>query len=421
MFLLQVGVELRNQCGHGGSEASAVIIQSHRPCRLRVDERPVAPKPVGTLDGPADSMLPDHLQDAFVHQHAYLAIQARLWHIGQAGAEVRDRTRAATGHGVNDAQPHRVQENSHDVHVQTIPYLVPFPKMEMEMRGFEGRYLALHGHRIYVEESGGGPISVVFESGLGFGRTSWDPVVGLLQDAARLVTYDRPGHGKSDRADGPTSIKVMAENLCQVVEATVQGRMILVAHSMGGLIARQAAPTLGSKLAGLLFIDPTPETAAMYDKVASLTRQQDRFYSLFQLLSHIRPLRRGLASVGTRSFRRAYPPATYATILAEDFLPSSFAQMRREAEARSQAVIDFREQPPPPPACPVILLSAHREGTNAPKYMADIQEHQRRYIATVEDGRFELVEGSHALQAERADLVAAKIRELVRSTIGRRS
>ncbi len=36
---------------------------------------------------------------------------------------------------------------------------------------------------------------MVFEAGLGFGRTSWDPVVPLLRDAAHLVSYDRIGHG----------------------------------------------------------------------------------------------------------------------------------------------------------------------------------------------------------------------------------
>ena len=167
---------------------------------------------------------------------------------------------------------------------------------------------------------------------------------------------------------------------------------------------------------GLVLVDPTPETAAMFDDVARLTRQQDHLYGLFQLLSHVPPMRRLVAGVGARSFRRVFSPATYQTIVAEDFRPSSFAQMRREAAARADAVVEFRREPPRPPKCPVILLSADRASTGAASYPADIQEHQRRYIDSLDHGRFERVEAGHMVQAEQPELVGARIRELLPGT-----
>jgi pimeloyl-ACP methyl ester carboxylesterase len=287
---------------------------------------------------------------------------------------------------------------------------------ESRIRGITGRRIDLDGRGIYIEESGQGPTSVVFEAGLGFGRTSWDPLVPLLCDSAHLIAYDRAGHGRSAPGDGPTSMRAMATILCQLIEATVPGNLVLVAHSMGGLIARQAAPALGSRLCGMVLVDPTPETAAMYDDVARLTRQQDHLYSVFQKLSNFPPTRRLVASIGTRSFRRVFSPATYNAILAEDFRPSSFAQMRREAAARADAVIEFRRQPPRPPNCPVVLLSAGRAPAGGAKYLADIQEHQRRYIDSVDGGRFELVDAMHIIQAEQPDLVATRIRDLLPGT-----
>jgi pimeloyl-ACP methyl ester carboxylesterase len=124
-------------------------------------------------------------------------------------------------------------------------------------------------------------------------------------------------------------------------------------------------------------------------------------------------MRRVVARIGAGSFRQAFPPATFRTIVAEDFLPSSFAQMRREAAARADAVIEFRREPPQPPRCPVILLSADRAAKGAEKALADIQEHQRRYIESLDNGRFERVEGRHVLQAEQPEVVAARIRELL--------
>ena len=204
----------------------------------------------------------------------------------------------------------------------------------------------------------------------------------------------------------------MAATLCRLVDATVPGSLVLVAHSMGGLIARQAVPALASRLHGLVLVDPTPETAAMFDDVARLTRQQDRLYGVLQFLSGVPPLRGVVASAGTRSFRRAFSPETYRAIVAEDIRPPGFAQMRREAAARAAAVVEFRRQPPPAPRCPVVLLSAN----SAAAYVADIQAHQRRYVDSLDDGRLELVDGGHVLQAERPDAVAARIRALLPGT-----
>ncbi|MFH9228948.1 alpha/beta fold hydrolase [Streptomyces lydicus] len=54
-------------------------------------------------------------------------------------------------------------------------------------------------------------------------------------------------------------------DLVAMVEAVVTGPFVLVAHSMGGLVARRAAESLRPQLRGLLLLDPTPESAPVYD------------------------------------------------------------------------------------------------------------------------------------------------------------
>lgn len=108
------------------------------------------------------------------------------------------------------------------------------------MRDVPGRRLTVHGSEIYLEESGFCDTYVVFESGNGSGRTMWDPVVPLLADIARTVAYDRAGRGRSSRAEPPQSIDDMAATLVALVEALAPTRVILVGHSMGGLIVRRA-------------------------------------------------------------------------------------------------------------------------------------------------------------------------------------
>jgi hypothetical protein len=46
---------------------------------------------------------------------------------------------------------------------------------------------------------------------------------------------------------------------------------------------------------------------------------------------------------------------------------------------------------------------------------ASIREHQRRYADSLPDGRYEIVDSAHLLQAEQSQLLAARIRQLLRS------
>lgn len=135
------------------------------------------------------------------------------------------------------------------------------------MRQTAGREVAVNGRTVYVEESGRGTGWVVFEAGSGQGRTCWDPVLPLLAGRARLVAYDRAGFGRSGRTTQQLGIEDMAADLVALVEAVVPGPapLVLVAHSMGGLVARRAVESLGPRLRGLLLLDPTPEAAPVYD------------------------------------------------------------------------------------------------------------------------------------------------------------
>jgi pimeloyl-ACP methyl ester carboxylesterase len=139
------------------------------------------------------------------------------------------------------------------------------------------------------QEFGQGPDVVVFEAGQGCGRTCWDPVVPLLADRARLVAYDRAGFGRSGRLTGPESIDAMAADLAALAGEVASGGVVLVAHSMDGLIARRAAASLGDRLRGLLLVDPTPETAPAYDDWDATARRVDHSPAQARHLVRARP------------------------------------------------------------------------------------------------------------------------------------
>jgi pimeloyl-ACP methyl ester carboxylesterase len=283
------------------------------------------------------------------------------------------------------------------------------------VRPTPGRLVPVNGRSVYIEQSGRGDDWVVFEAGAGAGRTCWDPVVPLLTDAAQLITYDRAGRARSGRISEQPSVQSMAEDLVAMTNSVVPEGFVLVAHSMGGLVARRAAERLGPRLRGLLLIDPTPETAPTYDDWDAAAAKADRMLAWAQSLSHVRPLR-GLF-VG--NLRRGYSRETRLTIRDEDVTPTGTAQTRKEMRAAADAIAQFRVDPPQPPQCPVVVLAAARPTKQKPRqiaFVASAQEHDRFYVESLPNGRFVSVDSAHLMQAEKPEVIAAEIRQLLRAT-----
>jgi pimeloyl-ACP methyl ester carboxylesterase len=284
------------------------------------------------------------------------------------------------------------------------------------MRDVPGRLLSVNDRSIYVEQSGQGHEWVVFEAGGGCGRTCWDPVLPLLADSARLVAYDRAGRTRSGPTPKRLGIDDMADDLAAMTDAVVPGGFVLVAHSMGGLVARRAVERLGTRLRGLLLVDPTPETSPTYDTWDDTVAKTDRVLAFTQALSHLRPL----AGLFAGNLRRLYPADTYRAMLSEDFTPAAIAQTRNEVHAVADAIPQFRRQPPPLPQSPVTVLAATRPEKGRERQNALAQEHDRRYAESLPDGRYESVESGHLVQAEQPQLVATKIRQLLAGADGAR-
>ena len=202
----------------------------------------------------------------------------------------------------------------------------------------------------------------------------------------------------------------MAADLVAMTEAVVPGEFVLVAHSMGGLVARRAAERLGPRLRGLLLADILPETSPVYDTWDQTTRNVDRMLAVTQSLSRFRLL----ARLFSGNLRRLYPATTYQVMLAEDFTPAGTrAHTRMEVQAVAAAVPQFRAQPPLVPKCPTIVLSVARAERGRERQHAANVEHQRRYADGLPDGRYQIADSAHLVQAEQPQFLAALVGQLL--------
>ena len=104
--------------------------------------------------------------------------------------------------------------------------------------------------------------AVEFEAGLS--QYTANSTYGTAQDAiaafARVCTYDRAGLGWSDPAPAEWTQAGMVADLHRLLAAAeIPGPYVLLAHSMGGLVARTYARTYPKDVAGLVLVDATSD------------------------------------------------------------------------------------------------------------------------------------------------------------------
>ena len=85
-------------------------------------------------------------------------------------------------------------------------------------------------------------------------RQWWDHLVPLLPPAGRVVALDLSGHGDSGHRD-EYSLDAWSDEVAAVASRWCENRPVLVGHSMGGLVAVNAAQRSPERYAGVLALD----------------------------------------------------------------------------------------------------------------------------------------------------------------------
>ncbi len=110
---------------------------------------------------------------------------------------------------------------------------------------------------IFYTDQGAGPW-VVFTHAWALNSDQWHYVVaGLLDEGYRCVTYDRRGHGRSDRHRGGWSMDLLADDLAELLDHLDAKDVTLVGHSMGcGEITRYLTRHGAGRVSRVVFVAP---------------------------------------------------------------------------------------------------------------------------------------------------------------------
>jgi len=114
------------------------------------------------------------------------------------------------------------------------------------------------GRRLNLYCIGEGSPTVLFDSGLGDGTSSWRSVQGVVAKTTRACSYDRANYFYSDTVQRNATAQAAVDDLLALVNSANLGEhIVLVGHSRGGLNARLFAYEHLDRLAGLVLVDPT--------------------------------------------------------------------------------------------------------------------------------------------------------------------
>jgi pimeloyl-ACP methyl ester carboxylesterase len=121
-----------------------------------------------------------------------------------------------------------------------------------------GSFYTVNGRKTHLYCVGSGSPTVVLESGLGEDWVVWQKVQPELAKTTRVCSYDRAGLGWSDPQAGPRDAVNIATQLRALLnEAHIEGPLVLIGHSAGGLYIRAFTALYPADVVALVFADST--------------------------------------------------------------------------------------------------------------------------------------------------------------------
>jgi len=113
-----------------------------------------------------------------------------------------------------------------------------------------------NGVRLAYEIHGTAEIPLVMVHGSWLTRRNWDLVVPRLAESFRVVTYDRRGHGESERPSGQGSVREDVTDLAALIEHLGLAPAWVAGQSFGGSITLRLAGERHDLLRGIIAHEP---------------------------------------------------------------------------------------------------------------------------------------------------------------------
>ncbi|MES2977991.1 MAG: alpha/beta hydrolase [Pseudomonadota bacterium] len=149
--------------------------------------------------------------------------------------------------------------------------------------------------------------TLLLTHGWGADQHEWTWLMRALPQSTRVVTWDLPGLGRSSRPRGEYTMAAMASDLDSVVSSVKGGPVILVGHSVGGMLnleyARLHPEKLGRQVSGVVQANTTYTNPIETKKNADRSRklQDPVFKPLLHVVASASPVFRAMGWLAYQS------------------------------------------------------------------------------------------------------------------------
>lgn len=154
-----------------------------------------------------------------------------------------------------------------------VPFLIPVPALEntrpvAELADVESRFIEVDGITVHYKEFGEGDRTIILLHGFGASTFSWREVTGPLSQSFRVITYDRPAFGLTERpmpgdwtGRSPYSTASQAQMIIDMMDQLGVNQAVLVGNSAGGTVATTAALAYPERVSALVLVDAAVYTS----------------------------------------------------------------------------------------------------------------------------------------------------------------
>jgi len=129
-------------------------------------------------------------------------------------------------------------------------------------------FAELDGFKICYYVFGEGELLILI-SGLGMDNTGWIYQVPVFKDFFKVIIFDNRGIGKSSRTMGPYTIKMMADDVVNLMKYLNIKNAHILGSSMGGMIAQEIAINYPLRVNKLVLCSTSPRPRQLFLKKLS--------------------------------------------------------------------------------------------------------------------------------------------------------
>lgn len=177
--------------------------------------------------------------------------------------------------------------------VLIVPFLIPVVPLEglvppEQLADPDSQFIEINGLRVHYKETGSGDTTFILLHGFAASTFSWREVMQPLAQYGRVIAFDRPAFGLTERpltweGANPYAPESQIALVLGMMDALGVERVVLVGNSAGGTVAMQTYFAAPQRIEALILVD-----AAVYTGGGSPAALRWLFYT--PQMEHIGPL-----------------------------------------------------------------------------------------------------------------------------------